>query len=202
MEMKSGRICSPILLVKVWPSLMSFWRNPSARWPKTSWKKTAAARARSASPDRHRDRRAALYPAPSVSLHHRLNAREDVFIVRRVLRIEPIEIRVAIDVHAVRRFALHVQFEPVVHLAEGQLGAFACSPDTDSFPARVKVAMEFSTAGDLLNAAVYLRTRSSQGLRSTLISTRGPTEVAALRCEKSGAAPSAVCTCTCWLVLL
>jgi len=31
----------------------------------------------------------------------------------------------------------------------------------------VKVAIEFSTAGDLLNSAVYLLTRSSHGFRST-----------------------------------
>ena len=37
--------------------------------------------------------------------------------------------------------------------------------------------MELSTAGDLLNAAVYRRTRSSQGLRSTWISARAPTDV-------------------------
>src|ERR1700678_2962601 len=46
--------------------------------------------------------------------------------------------------------------------------------------------MEFSTAGELLNAAVYFRTRSSQGLRSTVISTRGPIETWAFSREKSG----------------
>ena len=43
-ERKSGSTLVFTLLVKVWPSLSSFWRWPSTRWPKISWKKTPAAR--------------------------------------------------------------------------------------------------------------------------------------------------------------
>src|SRR5689334_23976258 len=39
-----GRISCPTFFANVCPSVMSFCRCPSARWPKTSWKKTAAAR--------------------------------------------------------------------------------------------------------------------------------------------------------------
>src|ERR1017187_842966 len=41
---KSGNTFVPTLLVNVCPSLSSFWRCPSTRWPKISWKKTPAAR--------------------------------------------------------------------------------------------------------------------------------------------------------------
>ena len=41
---KSGSTLVPTLFVKVWPSLSSFCRCPSTRWPKISWKNTPAAR--------------------------------------------------------------------------------------------------------------------------------------------------------------
>ena len=43
-DRKSGSTLVPTLLVKVWPSLSSFCRWPSTRWPKISWKNTPAAR--------------------------------------------------------------------------------------------------------------------------------------------------------------
>ena len=39
-EMKGGRICWLIFLVKVWPSVSSFCRCPSILWPNISWKNT------------------------------------------------------------------------------------------------------------------------------------------------------------------
>src|SRR5271163_3174980 len=44
-------------------------------------------------------------------LDHHLNAIEDNFFGRRVLGVQPIEIGVAVDVHAIGRFALHVQLQ-------------------------------------------------------------------------------------------
>src|SRR5215469_7037990 len=60
--------------------------------------------------------------------------------------------------------------------------------------------MELRTAGDWLKAAVYFLTLSSHGPRSTFISTWGPVKTRGASGEKSGAVPSTVCTCTCWLV--
>ena len=56
--------------------------------------------------------------------NHGLDSREDNFIVRSILRVEPIEIGVAIDVHSIRGFALDVELEAVMHLAKGELGTF------------------------------------------------------------------------------
>ena len=39
-----------------------------------------------------------------------------------ILRIEPIEISIALDVHSVRRLALNEEFEPVMNQSESQLG--------------------------------------------------------------------------------
>ena len=103
---------------------MSFWRNPSARWPKTSWKKTAAARPVSKrGPGVGIDERRVVERFRF--LNHRLDVLEDGLVVGSVFGIEPVEIGVAVDVHAVRSFALHVELEAVVNLAEGELGAFA-----------------------------------------------------------------------------
>ena len=49
----------------------------------------------------------------------------DEFIAGSVLGVEPVEIVVAIDVHAVGRFALHIELEAVMNLAERQFGPFA-----------------------------------------------------------------------------
>src|SRR6266851_6834531 len=47
------------------------------------------------------------------------------FVVRRVLGVDPVEIVVAVDVHAVRRLALDEQLQPVTNLPELQLRPFA-----------------------------------------------------------------------------
>ncbi len=58
-------------------------------------------------------------------LDHRLNVLEHGLVVGSVFRSEPVEIVVAVDVHPVGSFALNVEFEAVVNLAEGNLGSFA-----------------------------------------------------------------------------
>src|SRR5580658_1645709 len=58
-------------------------------------------------------------------LAHRGLRGGDGFVIRRVGRIDPVKIVVAVDVHAVGRFALNEQLETVADLAELQLGSFA-----------------------------------------------------------------------------
>ena len=53
---------------------------------------------------------------PFQFLAHRRFRGVDRFVVRRVLGIDPIKIVVAVDVHAVRRFALDEQLQPVTNL--------------------------------------------------------------------------------------
>ena len=124
MERNFGRIGSPTLRANVWPSLISFWRKPSARWPKTSWKKTAVARpVRSAGPAYGSTSGAAT--SASSSLRRTCPSASTALSSGASDGIGPVKIVIAVDVHAVRRFSLNEQFQPVVDLAKLQARAFA-----------------------------------------------------------------------------
>ena len=199
MEMKSGMICSPTLLVNVCPSLMSFWRNPSARWPNTSWKNTA-------------DGAAGQQRRPGIRIHERrfierlrflnhfLDAGHHGLFVRRILGIEPVEIRVAVDVHAVGRFALHVQFEPVMNLAEYKLRAFGIHlvlirGQRRKCGDRIQHRRRFAELRRIFPHAIF------PGLSVHVNFHRSADGSVRLLARKIRRGAFRVCTCTCWLVL-